>query len=483
MSDGEWVLGNEIGRGGFGKVYSASQGELDGAVKFIPKAKGTPRELLLEIPDQARNVVHVTGIGEDEDHWIVSMPLAERSLGSLLDEYSGPLPEKIALDVLVDVADALIDLESKIVHRDIKPENILLIDGKWCLCDFGIARYADAATGTQTHKGYGSEEYTAPELWRGGRASSRSDMYALGVVAYEMVAGHLPFTGSSQEIYQGHLNETPSTTGAPKRLDWAILDCLKKAPNLRLTAAQFRDKLEPSVAATLSAGALALGEADQAYTQALDLAEMAALKEAEEEKIRQEHLQFAQEKLARISQEMLERLVGLAPRVQVREKDLGAWQLALASATIDFSPMAGQNSYLLAEEGDPFSVLARASIRVWQGPGITGHVGRSHALWYSDAKEAGNFHWYETAFIQNGGLVPTHRDVPFDAAFESREATMAVRRTGQYLVAWPFTLVDADDLDEFIDRWALWFAQASEGKLTQDVRPDIVRAEKSWREA
>lgn len=113
---------------------------------------------------------------------------------------------------------------------------------------FGLARYSEGATGTLTHKGYGSVPYIAPELWRGESATSMSD-YALGVVAYEMVTGSLPFTGTDDKVRNGHLKVPPPPTGAPSRIDWAILDCLKKIPSLRPAAEQFNDKLQPSAAA------------------------------------------------------------------------------------------------------------------------------------------------------------------------------------------------------------------------------------------
>ena len=78
------------------------------------------------------------------------MPLAERSLRHLVNEREGRLEPSEALEVVRDIATALADLDGRVVHRDLKPENVLLLADRWCLCDFGIARYADATTAPDT---------------------------------------------------------------------------------------------------------------------------------------------------------------------------------------------------------------------------------------------------------------------------------------------------------------------------------------------
>src|SRR4051812_20860511 len=109
------------------------------------------------------------------------MPRADRSLRGHLAATGQILTFYDALTVLIDVTAALVDLDGKVVHRDIKPENILLLDGAWCLADFGISRYAEASTARDTHKWSMSPPYAAPERWRSERATSASDVYALGV--------------------------------------------------------------------------------------------------------------------------------------------------------------------------------------------------------------------------------------------------------------------------------------------------------------
>lgn len=123
------------------------------------------------------------------------MPRADLSLRELLNR-SGALELGDGLDVLKDVLDALSDLDGRVVHRDLKPENVLRLDGRWCLADFGVARYAEASTAPDTQKFAMSPPYAAPERWRNEHATIAADIYALGIMAYELVSGQLPFEGN-----------------------------------------------------------------------------------------------------------------------------------------------------------------------------------------------------------------------------------------------------------------------------------------------
>ena len=179
----EWVVGDPIGGGGFGKVYEASSADHPrAAIKLVPKVPGAQRELLLADVSNARNVVPIIDSGESGDNWAIVMPRAERSLRDYLTGTSGPLGVKEAVAVLADVAAALSDLDGRVVHRDLKPENVLLLAGHWCLADFGISRYAEATTAPDTRKYSLTPEYAAPERWRAERATTSTDVYSLGIL-------------------------------------------------------------------------------------------------------------------------------------------------------------------------------------------------------------------------------------------------------------------------------------------------------------
>ena len=135
-----WTLDRQLASGGFGQVHEAHKDAGDrAAVKFIPQLPGYGREILFEELDGAKNVIPVLDRGEVDGYWVLVMPLAEKSLREHLDERGGRLAVSEAVPVLVDITEALVSVEDRVVHRDIKPENILFLDGHWQLADFGIA--------------------------------------------------------------------------------------------------------------------------------------------------------------------------------------------------------------------------------------------------------------------------------------------------------------------------------------------------------
>ena len=154
----------------------------------------------------------------------------------------GPLAPAEAARLLAQVASALAEAHGLgVVHRDVKPDNILLQAGDGRLdvrlTDFGIARVVDAAGLTTPHSIIGTPHYMAPEVISGGEASPAADVYALGVVLYELVAGRTPYAGEPIAVLRQHLDGVPGRpTGTPDRT-WSVIEsCLDKDPARRPTA-------------------------------------------------------------------------------------------------------------------------------------------------------------------------------------------------------------------------------------------------------
>jgi serine/threonine-protein kinase len=149
----KWRIGSQIGQGGFGAIYeTADENGLSAVIKLVAKVPGASRELLFEDIPNHQNIMPIGDSGEWKDYYVIVMPRAEKSLRQYLGQINGKLSMYEAVDILIDVAEALARLEHNVVHRDLKPENILLHQGHWCLADFGIARYAEATTAPDTHK-------------------------------------------------------------------------------------------------------------------------------------------------------------------------------------------------------------------------------------------------------------------------------------------------------------------------------------------
>jgi eukaryotic-like serine/threonine-protein kinase len=186
----EWDLGERIGGGGFGQVYAVTSPDPavgPAVAKLVPKAPGAQRELLFVKLDGVRNVVPIIDSGETDDHWVLIMPRAEKSLRQHIADQGQKSDVSSTILILMDIATALADLDGKVVHRDLKPENVLFLNGKWCLADFGISRYAEATTAPDTQKYALSAPYAAPERWRAERATGAADVYALGITAVRLI--------------------------------------------------------------------------------------------------------------------------------------------------------------------------------------------------------------------------------------------------------------------------------------------------------
>lgn len=232
---------------GMGTPYIVTDGQSREAVaKLVPKAPGAQRELLMgDFTNAAAypNVMPILDQGEHVDDWVIVMPRADMSLRKHIERCGGPLTVADALPILRDIATALAAIDGAIVHRDLKPENVLLLKGSWHITDFGISKYAGASTAPDTRKFWLTEKYAAPEQWRMQTATSATDVYAFGGIAYELISGTSPFQGP--DFRDQHLTGKPPTltVGTP-RLRNLIQQCLMKARQARPTPAQILGRLD-----------------------------------------------------------------------------------------------------------------------------------------------------------------------------------------------------------------------------------------------
>ena len=463
----DWRIGDQLDRGGFGSVYLAWSG--DGApavVKLIPKDPGAERELLFEDLDGVPNIVPVLDRGEWGNYWVLVMTKAEKSLRDYLNGEKAPLSVHVAVQILVDVATALVAIEGRIVHRDIKPDNILLLNGHWCLADFGISRYAEATTAQDTRKYAMTPPYAAPEQWMWQRATSATDVYAVGVIAFELLAGRLPFQGPDHSDYRDqHLEMDPeSIPNIPMRLQSIIAECLYKAPEARPRPQNLLGRLKSS----LEPASKAASRLQQANQTVVEQKAEATRKEsvARSEGERRDRLrQAADQSLKPVVDLLNDQVVANAPMSSPRFGPL-VWSCALKGA--DFRMDLAKSAELPPEGAHylpPFEVIAFASITLGIPRDMYGYEGRSHSLWYCDAQEQGVFRWYETAFM-NSPLMPKRTPLNPFALEPGQEAYGALSKViTAFQFAWPFTPVDQGDEEGFIERWMGWFADAADGRL------------------
>lgn len=479
-----WKLGKRIGNGGFGSVFRATTegDEKEYAVKLVPKTEGASREQLFVTIEGAKNVLRVVENGETDDSWVLVMPLAEKSLRS--DLAGSGLGVEATLAVLKDVAEALCSIEGKVVHRDLKPDNILFYEGKWCLADFGISRYAEASTAPDTQKYAWSWGYAGPERWKGEHADIKTDIYSLGIVGYEMLSGSKPFDGPSREDFrQQHLHETPRRImGADGQLVDLILECLYKPVGARPQLANISARLArignkpgkislPGLQKVNSDEVARIGE------------EKAVQSKAQTEMERREDLfQHANEQLIRYSNSLADAIIENASTATITNRVGPSWLLRLGKASVQFSPITRQ-MFLDWDYGHKpaLDVIATAEIILKSAPDRIGHEGRSHSLWFCDAETKGEYAWYETAFMISP-LIPKEMKVEPFALDPGKDAAQALSNVmGGVDVALPFRRVDNESLADFIERWANYLAANSERFLRPSTMPPEGQPQGSWR--
>ena len=477
----EWRIGKRLGKGGFGKVYLAESDDCASAVvKLIPKSPGADREILFQDLDSVRtNVVPVIDRGEWDDFWVLVMPRAEMSLREHLENAGGQLSVNSAVQVLIDIVEALADIQGDIVHRDIKPENVLLLDYHWCLADFGISKYAEATTAPDTRKYAMTPRYAAPEQWRGERACGATDVYSMGVVAYELLAGKPPFAGPGESDFRHqHLHETPHPIqGIPTNLQSLIDECLYKRPETRPNPQNLLTRLKRSVQPTSEAGQrLQLANAIVVNQQAeQDQERSKAITEVER---RQEMLKAASQSLENILGLLHNEIVENAPATESsRKAHIGTW--CLNEAILNVGPLYELS--VRATKGAPFEVVGYSSVTIRIPRGGGGYEGRSHSLWYCDAQDADVFRWYETAFMINPLIFEAVPLYPFALKPGSDSRGALSRGMHKYQPAWPFTPIDQGEEEAFIERWMGWFANAAQGNLHAPRMMPERPPEGSWR--
>ncbi len=252
---GRYRIVAAVGLGGMGVVYRAHDQELgmDVALKVLRPDLGADqqwverfrRELVLAREVTHKNVVRIHDIGESDGLRFLSMNYVEgRSLFEVLDR-DGPLPLDRALKVVRQVAEALQNAhEAGVVHRDLKPGNILLAaDDLAFISDFGVARSLARESMTATGAVVGTPDYLSPEQIGGDVADARSDLYALGIVLYEMLTGELPFKADSRaavlaQRLTGRARDVQDTgIRVPEYVEGVIRRCLERDPARRYGSA------------------------------------------------------------------------------------------------------------------------------------------------------------------------------------------------------------------------------------------------------
>lgn len=249
---GRYRLTSRIAIGGMGEVWQATdqvigrtvalkilKDEYMGDPGFLERFRAEARHAALV---NHEGIANVFDYGEEDGSAFLVMELVPgEPLSAILDRDRTLSADKV-LDIVAQTSAALHAAhQAGLVHRDVKPGNLLITpEGRVKITDFGIARIADQVPLTATGQVMGTVQYLSPEQASGQAAAPATDVYSLGIVAYEALAGRRPFTGESQvAIAMAHINDTPPDLPGtvPEPVRNLVLSCIAKTPADRPTSA------------------------------------------------------------------------------------------------------------------------------------------------------------------------------------------------------------------------------------------------------
>src|SRR5437588_6239936 len=230
-----YTIKRGVGRGGFGEVYYAvSDGGKEVALKLVRgnqevELRGMAQCLNLKHP----HLVSLYDMKTDAqgDHWVVMEYISGEPLNVVLNRHPQGLPHELAQQWFVALAKAVGYLHDHgIVHRDLKPGNIFLENGVLKVGDYGLSKFMSCSQRTAQTQSVGTVHYMAPEIST-GNYNKQIDIYAAGIILYEMLTGHVPFEGESAgEILMKHLTTPPDLARVPEAYVPIVAKALSKNP-------------------------------------------------------------------------------------------------------------------------------------------------------------------------------------------------------------------------------------------------------------
>jgi serine/threonine protein kinase len=234
-----YTIKRGVGRGGFGEVhYAVSDAGKEVALKLIRRnldveLRGVTHCLNLKHP----NLVALYDIKNDDndDRWVVMEYVSGESLEDAIERHPNGMPAEVAIEWFAGIAAGVSYLHDHgIVHRDLKPANIFLDEGTVKIGDYGLSKFISCSRRSGQTESVGTVHYMAPEI-ANGRYGREIDTYALGIILYEMLTGHVPFEGESVgEVLMKHLTAEPDLSAVGEPYRGIVRGAMAKDPETRI---------------------------------------------------------------------------------------------------------------------------------------------------------------------------------------------------------------------------------------------------------
>jgi hypothetical protein len=458
-------------RGGFGQVFagkSADGGEVAIKKLHLSAADAAHRELRIADELKGRAFEHVVPFidaGEDADtgDYFVVMPRAEGSLQNSVDK-TGALAAAEAAAVMLQIVKGLIEV-GELVHRDLKPDNVLLHEGKWKIADFGIARFVQDATASNTLKECLSPYYAAPEQWRSERATHATDIYALGCVGFCFLTGKPPFCSNPAQEHQSA--PLPAFACTDSRLRSLINMMLRKVPETRPVLSRVRNLLEDIVVKPqLADDAGSLAELAGAAAQVASREQQLQAQQQGQAAAREARRKLANGGIE-ILQENAERLWGkihshAANAHRVSGSSSGLFQCSVGDGWLVIQEPREVETGSLPMSGLDVAVYSRILIRQ-----TNPEYDWSASLFFMKQRGGVGYRWQEVSYFSN---MQPQKYEPF-ALGPGREADhVAANVICGFYPAFGPSIIDDEHEEQFHERWIWLLSKAALGQLRRPSR-------------
>jgi serine/threonine-protein kinase len=440
--------------GGFGEVFEG-EGRSGGIVaikRLKPEFTGEGQRELTAARELIRHnhphIIPILDAGIHQDRAYVVMERAARNLEEFVK--LGLPSEREVIEILDALAQGLDEIGNR-VHRDLKPANVLFHGDTWKIGDLGLVRSLEASTSTNTVKDWHTPDYAAPEQFRGGPFSKKTDVYAIGCIGYFLLTGKPPFQG--ENLAEQHARAQPPRLPIPDSLRIPIERCLAKGPDARPSprdlSAMLRTFLQPPPADPITA-------VGQRLKQRAELARIQQDAEYQQHLDRRQRSKEAIEALVTTFKAWLASIVDASEDQARITRELDGRRLELGQACV-FLRSLSDGHPVLPQSGWDIEASALLACH-WSSRGIARQ--RSCNLWFSRRPEEEDHQWCEVAFTRKGEPAQGTFGLEHESLWPQADAALAGKDPFLQLASEPLP-VTMNVNDPFFVRWREVLARAA----------------------